>query len=216
MKNIRVRANGLYEARKIVNGKRQSLYGRNLRELQKKLTTLKHSALLLPSKIKVKSLYNYSIEWAKLYKMSFLNIKQYKDLCRLIEKLKGSEIDIPVNQIDCKKLQKFYNKFPPSRTKELLSMNLKAIFNRVVRDGFLKFNPMEDVKKDKKIVNIRPPFTFEEQKQVLKALEGSEIKDYILIYLFTGIRKNELDLKHIKDEIVDNVLRVKCEKNVEA
>lgn len=210
MKNIRLRADGTYEARVTVNGKRFSLYSKNYRELQKKMTAFKKQPY---SSASGTNFYEYCVSWAELFKKKFVKAKQYKEILRQFDKIKNSAIDIPVSKITTLLLQKYYNTYQKSRAKEILFLYVNAALERAVKDGYFKFNPMSDVVKERKIDNIRLPLTYQQQVALLDEIKDKWIEPYILIYLLTGMRKNEFKIKTIKDDIDENnVLRVLCEK----
>lgn len=52
----------------------------------------------------------------------------------------------------------------------------------------------------------KPAFTYDEQVKIITALKGTELEPIILTYLTTGLRRNELDFKHIGEHITNNVL----------
>ena len=212
IKNIRKRPDGLYEARKYINGESISIYDKNLQRLRKRLSALLQSKGLATSKNNLVKFYEYSVSWAQLYKKPFVSEKQFKAIVNALDKIKNTDIDIPVKYITTELLQSYLNSIPNTRSKEILILYLNASLKRAVKEGYLKYNPMEDVQKAPKLNNIRKPFSYQEQLQVLEAIKGTIVEDYVLIYLFTGIRKNELDIKNIKTDIVNNVLRVESEK----
>lgn len=211
MKNIRLRANGLYEARFTIEGKRYSLYDRKFRELQKKMVAFKKQPYSQLQK--GTNFYEYCVTWAELFKKKFVKAKQYKTILCQFEKIKGSAIDIPVGSLTTLLLQKYYNTFEKSRAKEILFLYINAVLNRAVKEGYFKFNPFEDVQKERKIDSIRLPLTYQQQVALLNEIKGTWIEPYIMIYLLTGMRKNEFKIKSIKNDIDENnVLRVLCEK----
>ena len=180
--------------------------------MRKKLSALLQSKGLAISKNNLVKFYDFSVNWAELYKKPFVKEKQYKAILNALTKIQGESIDIPVKYITTELLQSYLNEIPNTRSKEILILYLNASLKRAVKEGYLKFNPMEDVQKAPKINNIRNPFTYEEQIKVLEAIKGTAIEDYILIYLFTGIRKNEFNIKTIKQDIINNMLKVESEK----
>lgn len=212
VKNIRKRNNGLYEARKTINGETFSFYDRNLQKLKKKLSVFLQGKGLATRRNSSAKFYEYSINWSELYKKPFVSEKQYKAIVNALEKIKNTDIDIPVKYITTENLQSYLNTIPNTRSKEILILYLNASLKRAVKEGYLKYNPMEDVQKAPKLNNIRKPFTYDEQVKLLEAIKGTIVEEYILIYLFTGIRKNEFNIKTIKEDIVNNVLRVESEK----
>lgn len=219
VKNIRKRIDGRWEVRKMVNGKRYSKIVKTYKEalqvhaqLMRRIKGMQTIEVAPTSRV---YLYDYARHWAETYKKNFVKAGSYKSIMVGIEKLKGSMIDIPVNRIDTLLLQKYINKLDHTRQNEMDLMYLNAVFKRLVKDNLIKANPMEDTIRRKKIKNIRKPFMYNEQLAILEAIKGTDIENYILIYLFTGIRKNELNIKTIKNDIEGNLLKVHSEKKRE-
>ena len=219
VKNIRKRIDGRWEVRKMVNGKRYSkivkTYKEALQVYQQLVKTLKKMQVLqLAPSNKIK-LYDYAKHWAETYKKNFVKANSYTGIISGVEKIKGSMIDIPVNLIDTLLLQRYINSLDHTRQNELNIVYLNAIFKRLVKDKLIKDNPMDDTVKRKKIKAVRKPFVYNEQVTIMEAIKGTDIENYILIYLFTGIRRNELDIHTIKSSIESNLLKVRSEKKRE-
>ena len=95
-----------------------------------------------------------------------------------VESIKNSILNIPVNLIDSQLLQKHINSLEHTRQNEINLTYLNAIFKRLVKDRLIKFNPMEDTIKHKKIKSIRKPFVYSEQVAILEAIKGSDIDGF--------------------------------------
>lgn len=219
MKNIRRRVDGRWEVRKMVNGylydKIVKTYKEALQvhaQLMRRIKSMQTVDVAPTSRV---YLYDYAKHWAETYKKNFVKRSSYASIMLGVEKLKGSMIDIPVNRIDTLLLQKYINKLEHTRQNEMDLMYLNAIFKRLVKDNLIKSNPMDDTIRRKKIKSIRKPFVYSEQVAILEAIKGTDIENYILIYLFTGIRRNELNINTIKADIEGNLLRVLSEKKRE-
>ena len=216
MKNIRKRVDGRWEVRKMVNGQKFDKIVRTYKEalqvyyqITKSIKKIKNLEIAPSNKVK---LYEYSKHWAETYKKNFVKPNSYIGIISAVESIKNSMIDIPVNLIDSLILQKYINSLAYTRQNEIKLTYLNAIFKRLVKDRLIKFNPMEDTVKRKKIKTVRKPFVYDEQVAIMNAISGSDIENYILIYLFTGIRRNELNVHTIKTDIQGNLLKVLCEK----
>lgn len=220
MKNIRRRVDGRWEVRKMVNGQMFDKIVKTYKEalqvhaqLMRRIKSMQSVEVAPTSKV---YLYDYAKHWAETYKKNFVKANSYASIMLGVEKIKGSIIDVPVNRIDTLLMQKYINALEHTRQNEMNLMYLNAIFKRLVKDKLIKVNPMDDTIRHKKIKAVRKPFVYSEQVAILEAIKGTDIENYILIYLFTGIRRNELNVKTIKDNIEGNLLRVLSEKKREA
>lgn len=214
-KNIRLRVDGRWEARKTILGHKINIIKNTLAECKKafkeKLNALKKKDV--KSENGGYTLYEWGEYWINTYKKNFVAENTTKEMFISFKKVKGREVDINLKDLTTSKLQQFLNKFPNNRSKEILILHLNASLKRAVKEKLIKSNPMEDVEKAKKIKSIRKPFTYEEQAEILKAINGTEIENQIKIFLFTGIRKGEFNFKSIEKDIQDDgMLKVACEK----
>ena len=217
MKNITKRKDGRYMARIRVNYKTYYCYAKTQKECAKKLAQLKKQLKnnstenTVISKTMLFEL--WADKWFNAFKEPFLKPKTAQDLKRYINELKDYFGKFKLDKITTVVIQDFFNKYEISRKKEILFTYLNAIFQKAIDLTILKgVNPCKLIVKDKKLNNIRPPFTKEEQVKILEALQNTKIYAPIMVYLFTGIRKNEFNSKNIVKDIVNHTLKVESEK----
>lgn len=96
-----------------------------------------------------------------------------------------------------------------NRTKEKLIVQFRSMLDFAVKERKIKYNPFDTIIVRSKRRPPRPPFNYEEQKTILEHLKGKEFEPIILVYLTTGLRKNEMPFKDIEAHIdKNNILHV--------
>lgn len=212
MKNVTLRKDGRYMARVQKHGHIYTIYARTIKQIQVKLRNLKQKLKDLDYTKTKFTLHSWLDFWWENYKQPF--VKPESNIPIYIEKIKNHFPNNKLEKYTTPIIQTKLNELSPSRTKELIVLYLNASFQQAVNTGVLKFNPIKAVVKDRKINNIRKAFTFEEQKRIFEKIKGTKIERDILIYLFTGIRKNEYNPATIRENInkEHNTLKVQSEK----
>ena len=214
MKNVTLRKDGRYVARIQYKKTRYVLYARNIRDIKAKLSKLK-SDLKNINKLQTRTkytLHSWLDFWWENYKKPFVNATS--NIPIYIKKIKE---DFPNNKLEnytTSMIQQLLNEYAPSRTKELIVLYLNACFQKAIDTGIIQLNPVKAVVKDRKINNVRKAFTFDEQQKIWQKIKGSKIERDIIIYLFTGIRKNEYEPNTIRQNVdtEHNTLKVRSEK----
>lgn len=217
MKNIRKRKDGRWEARKQYKKKKYYIIAKTKKECLEKfnalLKKLKKSPINDVTNISLKEWWN---EWAINYKKPFISKSSYsliEQAFKLLNKTNPKICNTNLKFLTTEEIQKTLNLIEISRKKELLCLYLNACLNMAKKLEKIKNNPFDNVIKDKKLNNVRKPFTFEEQQKILKSIKNTKIYFPIMIYLLTGIRKNELNTKNIQNDLMpDGSLKVICEK----
>ena len=219
MKNIRKRKDGRWEARKQINNNKYCVIATTKEECLKKFRSLiKNIKSNNLNSLEEKNItfINWWNLWLESYKKPFISKDSYKSIIynfKLLEKYDKQILKTKLKDITTLQLQNTLNKIPICRSKELLCTYLNACLDKAFNLNKINKNPFVNVIKDKKINEIRKPFTYDEQVKVLKALNNSKIYAPIMTYLLTGIRKNELNTTNIKNDIMtDNTLKVLSEK----
>lgn len=218
MSSIRKRANGIYECRFYYNKKYYSVYSKNLKELNKKKTQklkeLKETINNENTIINFDTLKQWALYWLENFKKPFIKEKTYNEILNYLNnhiiKYLG---DLKLKNINSQILQNFLNQYTKSRTKEIIFLYLNALLQKAQDIGLIKINPLKAVVKDKKIKTNKLSFTLNEQKLILEKLT-EPLKSIILIYLLTGLRKNEINqiIEINKDNI--KVIKEKSENEI--
>lgn len=214
MASIRIRANGLYEARIHFEGKYYSLYERSLKKLNEKVKT-KLKALKKGEFEKENYTFkNWYLKWFTETKEPFISKSTAFSIKNTFEKhilpvFKHKKLE----NIKKSDIQIFLNSFEKSRTKELISTYLKACLTQAFNERVLDFNPFNGVILDKKIKADKTGFYASEQREILNYLKNKDLRLYkiVLLYLCTGCRRNELlSIKH--EDVKNGYLFVKGTK----
>ncbi len=213
MSSIRKRTNGIYECRFYYNKKYYSVYSENLKELsKKKIQKLKEIKETINNNIiyNFDNLNQWSIYWLENFKKPFVKEKTYNEILSYLKNHIIKHLgNIKLKNINSQILQEFFNQYSKSRTKEIIFLYLNAVLQKAQDIGLIKINPLKAVVKDKKIKTNKLSFTFNEQKLILEKLK-EPLKNIILIYLLTGLRKNEINQII---EINENYIKVVKEKS---
>ncbi len=216
MPNIRKRKNGLYEGRIFFNGKSYSIYDYNKAKLNskmsKKLKDLKNGIgqeFTIKKKLLVKEWYK---TWYSTYKEPFLKDNSLLNIRGCFDNWILPKFgDLQIKDISTLSLQVYFNGMAKSRKKEMTILYFKSMLEQAKNLDLIKKNPFDAFITEKKIHNTRDAFTLEQQKTIVHGIEKGELSKVILIYLLTGIRKNEIHMiKEINED--KGIVEVECEK----
>ncbi len=221
LKNIRQRKDGRWEYRKTINHIKYDIIKPTQKELLKEIKNFKQKFTTTYENQKEKTLIEYLYYWAETYKKGRIKEKPYKEIIRKFRiYVESSKIaNIKINKINSEVIQEFLNKIPRSRSKEILTIYLKAALTKAYKTQKIKYDIFENVEVDKKLNNIETPFNYDEQVKIINNLKHTDIEKVIMFYLLTGIRSNELP--STKEELLNsldlnnNTLKIKCEKKRE-
>lgn len=206
MKNITYRfCDNRYVGRKQINNKRITVYGNTQKEcyqnLKDAIKNLKDNKPIKTTNTKNSIKFvEYFDKWYKQNKEPFVVYETQKDILRT-RKLSESIHLLPINKITKDILFNLLKTLPSNRTKEKCILYLKAIFKSAVMDNVIKDNPFNNLITLPRKIKTKPAFTYEEQVKILEGLKNSPIRPIILIYLITGMRKNEFNFKSIEKDI---------------
>ena len=202
MKNITYRAHDKrYIGRKTINKKTIIVYAKTQldckRKLQDKIKEFNQNFQNI-SPTKTITLEAYFDKWYKQDKEQFVSEGTKQDILKVKKKLE------PLMKFSLKQLTKdvileHLNTLPDNRVKEKTILYFKAILKSAKNNLLIKINPFDNIITKPKANNRKSAFTYEQQIEILKAIEKEEIKPIILIYLITGLRKNELSQNIDKD-----------------
>lgn len=212
MKNITKRQDGLYMIRKVLDGKRITLYAKTFAEAREKLQLIKKRKVQITAKDKKITFGEYSKQWFKLYKEPFVKERSKSEIRAVINKLCESFENQKINKISTLCIQEYINGLKQSRTKEKICLYFNAILKKAVETRVITYNPFDAVIKDKKIKNKRNAFTFDEQEVLLHKLSKTNIEHEIMTYLMTGCRPNELPTNEDFD-FKNNLINIYGSKN---
>ena len=195
--NARLRADGLYEIRPIIDGKRVSLYGRSAEELKEKYEKALKSRNRgrKPEKNSKITLYAWLDEWLNVYKKPNVAKNTYLNLSRCIEKqIKGTLADKPLNRYTLTELTQALNRIETSRMRKYARGTLMAAFACAVTAEHLKTSPAQNLLPVKHVAKKGKALSLLELKEmILRASEtlAPSMLHYYLFCLFAGTRRDE-------------------------
>ncbi len=211
-KNITLRTDGRYMGRKQVDGRITTVYAKTIRQC---FTKLKQASQKQKKQIDSKfTLHQWLYEWYKTYKENFVSEDTAKKIIRVVKHVSNNIKDLPLTQLTTQTIQKYLNTIERSRKKEFISLYFKACLQKAEDLELIHKNPFNAVVKEQKLNHIREGYTLAEQKIILEAIKGTQIENLILIYLITGIRKNELMTINLDTDLdlKNKTLKIKSEK----
>jgi len=212
MRNVTKRADGRYMARVQKDHKVFTVYARSTKQIEMKLRALKKdvkNAVIERTKF---TLYEWSDYWYITYKKNFISEQTKIGIENVLKHLREHFKDIPLNEYSTQMIQNTLNKYPANRRKELLILYLSAMWKKAVETEIISKNPMLGVVKEKQQKNTRSPFTLQQQTDILEAIQKTDIEVPIMLFLLTGIRRNEYEGTKIIKSINNNMLKIKNEK----
>lgn len=203
LKNIQYRAyDGRYIGRKQIQNHIIEVYAKTQKECAEKLKERVKQVLSInfekqdKDKNLLKDLY---MQWYKQEKEPFIAERSKNDYLLVYSKLEPFH-NINIKRITKQNIYDFFNKMKDNRSKEKTRLYFNAFLKYFHNEGILKVNPCANIKVKKSNAR-KQAFTYEQQKAILEHLKGKPLKTIILIYLITGLRKNELNFKNIENDI---------------
>lgn len=221
MTSIRYRNDGRFELRFYIEGKQYSVYSKNRSNLCKKrdekIKQLKRDKKQQKSKADIPSVYTLN-EWYDFwfnnYKKPFVTYQTAKEIQSLFKNHINQHFGkYSLNDITVDELQRYLNRLPKTRTKELIVTYFNACLQKAEDFEHIKRNPFKLVVRDKKIKNTRKAFTIEEQEAILNYIKKVNEEHYklFLFYLATGVRRTEA-LTITSDDFNGQILHIKGTK----
>ena len=214
MKNVILRPDGRYMARKQINGKRINAYAKtekqSLEKLKQKIKNIKN----IKKEKNIYKLHEWLDNWYLTYKEPFIKLNTAQKLKNILNKIKNNFDNLNLEQITTQKIQQYLNKIKTTRTKEFIVLYFNACLQKAEDLNIINKNPFKSVVKDKKLNIIRQGYNLQEQQHILNALKGNKIEGIILFYLITGIRKNELETINLETDldIKNKTIKILSEK----
>ena len=194
---IRKRADGSWEARYCVDGKRHSVYGRTQAEVRKKLTevssTIDHGDYLEDSGL---TLGQWLTMWQRDYmgnvKLSTADTYEMQIRVHIIPVLG----DVKLTALRMPMIQRLYNRkleegLSPKSIKNIHGCLHKAL-SIAVRIGYLSKNPADNCILPRVEMSEIHPLDAPELSKLLTYLKGHEHEALIVTAIFTGLRSGEL------------------------
>lgn len=203
LKNIQYRiTDRRYIGRKQIKGHLITVYGKTQKECAEKLKAKINEVVKIDTRKHESKQYLFKdlfMQWYKQEKEPFITLGTQKDILLVYKQIE------PLHEMNIKKINKqtiysFLNNIPESRSKEKVRLYLNACLKYYHNEGLIIVNPCANVKVKKSNVR-KTAFSYEQQTAILEHLKNKPLKIIILIYLITGLRKNELNFKSIEKDI---------------
>ncbi len=201
-KGISLRADGRYQARYTFNGKRYTVYGRTVKEVQKKLRDaqyeIEHGIYAKPEKLTVDDWRNI---WTKEYRENVARETTLSSERVCYQHIKAGIGNMKLQSVRSEHVQKILNKMSSEgysagymdRTRTVMNM----IFNQAYMNGMIMVNPVSRTVLPKGVKKAGPrkrALTEQEQKAFLEHIEAAR-PFYAPIYYVgfsTGMRIGEI------------------------
>lgn len=192
---------GQYTAGRKADGSlnRKSVYGNTRKEvkdkLQKKLEDISKGINVDKCDITVYELGSEIIETK--FKANKIKGTSYKTMSYSLNKIKNSNIaSLKIQKIMFNDIQEFLYTITSLSNSyiEKIVITLNLIFNEAINRDYIYKNPMRNVVIPKSNVNTKivQALTVEQQKELLKLINGHKYEDLFKIGMFTGLRCGEI------------------------
>jgi len=193
MKNYRLRKDGYYEWRKVINNHRYSIKNKNFKILQKKVSDFKNS-LTIQVKQKItydnKTFYNLAINWFELFKKGKIasdsNYKGY-----IYNDFNKTLFQRNINLLTIENLQDFLNKIDKHRKAKYCYNIIRNVYKYALQKEIIKKDISQFLQAPANKTKKGSAFTLKEQTLIINNLHNTPIKYEILFYLLTGCRRTE-------------------------
>lgn len=197
--NARLRKDGRYEIRPIVNGKRISIYGRTAEELERKYRkALKGGKIIVQPKSC--TLFSWLDEWMDVYKKPNVAPSTYRNIEQCVRNhIKTHLKDKPLNRYDMTELTQALNCVTLPRMKKYTRGILREAFACAVTVGKLKSSPAANLLPVKHVVKKGKAIPLRELYEMIDnagTVLQRDVLRYYMFCLFAGTRRDEaLNLK---------------------
>ena len=203
LKNIHYRfSDKRYVGKKQIKNRIIYVYAKTQKECADKLKQRINDFLFLGDKKTTSNKYllkDLFMQWYRTEKEPFISEGTKRDILATYNEVACFH-DMSIKKINKNALTTFFSKKPDNRTKEKTRLYLNACLKFYQNEGVITVNPCSNVKV-KKSYNRKNAFTYEQQASILESIKRKPIYPIILIYLITGLRKNELNFSSIEKDI---------------
>lgn len=185
MKNVRIRKDGRYEYRKVIDGKRHYIYSHNLTELKKLIKNFKPKEKTISRKF-----INLIKEWFETYKSGKITSER-NYISAINNHFNENLFQKDIHNIKLFELQTFLNNINGHRIAKYCYFIIKGVYFFALKNEIINRDISQFLEKPKNNTIKRESLNLAEQKLILENLNKSTIKNEILFYLLTGCRRTE-------------------------
>ena len=192
MKNYRLRNDGYYEWRKVIDKHRYSLKSKNFKDLQRKVSDFKNSLTIKAPTLSYdkKDFYSLALEWYNLFKKD--KITSDMNYIRYIQNdFKICLFSKNIKLITLEELQRFINRIDKHRKAKYCYLIIKNVFRYALQKDLIKKDISQFLQSPKNKTEKGTAFTLAEQKLILDNINKTPIGLEILFFLLTGCRRSE-------------------------
>ena len=186
MKYCTKRADGRWQASKMIDGKRVFVYGSTQKEALQKLRALSKRK---PYE-RQQSFYKFALWWAETFKKGNVTEKTYTGYVQVINT--HLKISTPINKVTYYQLQEILNKLNLSRMRVEVYQLMRQICKKAYELDIIKKDVSQFLDKGKIEKPERRALTLDEQRRLLDALSGDMFSRRVMFYLCTGARPSEI------------------------
>ena len=212
MKGITRRTDGRLMVRKMIQGRRKTLYAHDFNAAKKILTKLKHNNFKEEPKQHIYTINEWITEWREKYKKPFVTARTYREIVNETRKINSNFGNMFLNDLHTETIQDFMNKLKSGKTKDTLTIYFNALLQKAEDLNLLNKNPFKAVIRDKKQQYKQFNYNYGEQKQIIENSKHAGIYEEVLCYLLTGAGPNEFPKKEYFD-FVNNTVEIHGTKN---
>lgn len=188
--SIRQRKDGRFEGRIFREAKQYSVYAKTELECIKKTNELSKRFEKAPRN--VLTFKQWAEQWLEMYKKPYLKPSSIESLNTILNKyLLPPLSNMPLHKITGLQLQKVFNEIKFPRQRGISFIYLNDILKTAVNNNLIKSNPGAAVRISKHEGKTGKALTKEHQKAFLKALQHDKHKLLFMLYITTGLRRNE-------------------------
>lgn len=213
---ITLRKDGRYQARYTFQGKRHTIYGHDVKEVQKKLRDVKyemdHGIFAKPDKIKVDDWYK---TWSEVYQKNKIRKTTFQTQNGLYNyHVKGTIGNLLIQSVRVEHIQKLINDlnkegYAHSYIARIRNF-LNSMFNQAYKSEIILRNPVSHTTlPQEKEFKERRVLTRYEQEVFFKCVEGNQFETLFYLGFSTGMRISEiLGLQWDDVNFADNEIKI--------
>lgn len=193
----KARPDGRFQGYFTYDGRKIYVYGTSPDDVRHKILYLiKNGVPKRTRKAKKKtssspSLSEWLVKWLELYKKPNVKPTTFSSLTNGVNILNRSFGTVRIDAIKSDDLQKFLSEYKHSRQRDVLLTILRQAFEKAVKTGLLKKNPVSVVEVKKHVSAHKYALTREDQAALCLAVKGLSIETLFLFLLSTGLRVGE-------------------------
>ena len=144
MKNVILRPDGRYMARKQINGKRINAYAKTEKQSLEKLKQKIKNINNIKKEKNIYKLHEWLDNWYLTYKEPFIKLNTAQKLKNILNKIKNNFDNLNLEQITTQKIQQYLNKIKTTRTKEFIVLYFNACLQKAEDLNIINKNPFKE------------------------------------------------------------------------